>query len=292
VTGGPLAGTRPGRGTAVSMPVCFGIRPPWSHAARRLSRAWPALAQAFASFREVRTVAIIGSYATGTPTRSSDLDVLVLVGATEKARYQVFSICAEIGTRLDLEVNALIYSTREFSQRLRERDPQACHMARGALLLKGALPPGAPRRQLRRSPPTRQGVIPLGRAVSDRKIANLLETSDLLLKDSRYPELSDIGRISAVLEAVRNLVNAILEAEGYRLKGEDIDGVALERTYMALGTSPLTQFADAYRTHVRRDLWPITPEIRERILKDAGEFCESAKAWLLAQRPQVGSLQL
>ena len=165
-------------------------------------------------------------------------------------------------------------------------------MARGALLLKGALPPGAPRRQLRRSPPIRQGVIPLGRAVSDRKIANLLETSDLLLKDSRHPGLSEIGRIGTALEAVRNLVNAILEAQGHRLKGEDIDGVALERAHMALGRSPLGRFADAYRTHVRRDLWPITPEIREQILREAGEFCEGAKAWLLAQRPQVGSLQL
>ena len=164
-------------------------------------------------------------------------------------------------------------------------------MARGALLVKGALPPWAPRRRPRRAPPTRRGVIPLGRAVSDRKIANLLETSDLLLKDSRYPELSNIGRIGAAIEAVRNLVNAILEAEGYRIKGEDVDGVALQRAQMTLGKSPLEQLAEAYRVHTRRDLWQITPEIGQRILIEAHEFCEEAKAWLLAQRPRVGKLQ-
>jgi predicted nucleotidyltransferase len=238
--------------------------------------------------RAVRTVAIIGSYATGTPTSSSDIDVLVLVGGMEMPTYRVFAICAELGILLDCEVNALIYSTREFAQRLRERDPQARHMARGALLVKGVLPPGAPQRRLRRAPPTRDGIIPLGRSVSDRKIANLLETSDLLLRDSRHLTLSDLGRTDTALEAVRHLVNAILEAEGYRLKGEDIDGAALQRAQAATGMSRLDRLHEAYLDHARRNLWQITPEARERTLMEAREFCEGARAWLVARRPTVG----
>lgn len=240
--------------------------------------------------REVRTVAIVGSYATGTPTRSSDLDVLVLVGKKESTEYQAWSICAVIGLLLDWEVNALIYPTCEFSRRLRERDPQACHMAGGALLVKGALPPSAPRRRLRRAPPTRRGLIPLGRAVSDLKIAYLLESADLLLRDSRHPELFDPERLCAAFHAVTYLVNATLEAEGYRVKGEDVDGIGLERACLALGRLPLEQFAKAYRTHARGDLWQTTHEIREHvhILEQAAEFCDSAKAWLLARRPLVG----
>lgn len=238
--------------------------------------------------RAVRTVAIVGSYATGTPTSSSDIDVLVLVGGTEIPTYRVFAICAELGILLGCEVNSLIYSTREFAQRLRERDPQARHMARGALLVKGVLPPGAPQRRLRRAPPTRDGIIPLGRSVSDRKIANLLETSDLLLRDSRHPALSDLGRTDTALEAARHLVNAILEAEGYRLKGDDIDGGAFQRAQAAAGINRLDRLHEAYLDRAWRNCGRITPEEREQTLMEARQFCEGARAWLLVQRPNLG----
>lgn len=160
-------------------------------------------------------------------------------------------------------------------------------MARGALLIKGALPPGVPQRRERRAPPTRDGLIPLGRSVSDRKIANLLGTVDSLLKDSQHPMLSDIGRITAAIEAIRHLVNGVLEATGYRLKGEDVDGVALECAQRAVGKLPLNQLPEAYTGHIRGDLRRTTPQRCEAILADVREFHECAKAWLLTQRPRL-----
>ena len=250
----------------------------------------PALAGAFAQLRAVRTVAIVGSYATGTPTDASDIDVLVLVGEPEISAYRIWSICAELGILLDCEVNVLIYSTREFAQRLRERDPQVHHMARGALLAKGALPRGVPRRRPRRAPATRNGITPLGRSVSDRKIANLIESSDLLLRDSRHPALSDFGRVSAALAAVRNLVNAVLETQGYRIKGEDSDGLGLQKAQATLRKPSLDQLQERYHWQGQHELWHITPESRDRLLIEARDFCESARAWLFNQRPVLRPL--
>ena len=266
------------------MPAIIGPQPPWGRAARLLSRVRPALAGAFAPLRAVRTVAIVGSYATGTPTDASDIDVLLLVGQSELSKYRICSICAELGILLDCEVNALIYSSREFAQGLRERDPQVHHMARGALLVKGALPPGAPQRRLRRAPSTRNGIIPLGRSVSDRKIATLIEGSDLLLRDSRHPALSDFGRVGAALEAVRYLANAVLETQGYRIKGEDSDGAGLQQAEAILCNPPLDKLRERYLCQGQRELWHITPENRDGLLIEAGDFCESARAWLCAQR--------
>lgn len=272
------------------MPAIIGPQPPWGRAARLLSRVRPALAGAFAPLRAVRTVAIVGSYATGTPTDASDVDVLVLVGEPEISAYRIWSICVELGMLLDCEVNALIYSTREFGQRLRARDPQVHHMARGALLVKGALPPGAPRRRMRRAPATRNGITPLGRPVSDRKIANLIESSDLLLRDSRHPALSDFGRVGAALEAVRNLVNAVLETQGYRIKGEDSDGLGLQKAQATLRKGPLDQLQERYHCQGQQELWHITPESRDGLLTEAWDFCESARAWLFAKRPVLRPL--
>ncbi len=72
--------------------------------------------------KECRYILIFGSYALGTETKKSDIDILFV----SDSKKMVARVVRELSILLHKQINALVYSEKEFTEKMSKKDPLVC----------------------------------------------------------------------------------------------------------------------------------------------------------------------
>ncbi len=151
---------------------------------------------------------IYGSFAIGKESSNSDIDMFVM---GELGIRDIANILSKSGRKLGREINPTVYSEKEFTKKIKEKNP----------FIKDIL--HRPKIWLIEMKMNLKKWINEGRllphSTNKNEIKNLFKLVDRDLKDAKIKQLSADRRFATAYNAALQLATIVLHAAGYRTKG-------------------------------------------------------------------------